>query len=196
MAVENATFIADLNSTAPSGSEYIDEGDNHLRLIKKALQNTFQGFSGSILNYCGVSTNAGNNYTVTVSFNLPSYTDGLIIVCFINSANTGASYLRVNSLPLVPIKTMKGELLTGAELKPNQLVMLVYKGGTFYLINSDSDYELINSLYTSATNLTETRYTSATNLTYDLFNNFIGLGYQNWANVMFANTAMTINNLK
>lgn len=207
MPVENATFLADLNSLSPAGSEYVSEGDNHLRLIKRVLQNTFQGFNGSILNYCGVTTNADNNYTVTTSFNIPSYTEGMIILCFINAENTGSSFLRINSLPFVPIRTMKGETLSGKELKTNQLAMFVYRNGNFYLINSDLDYELINSLFTSATNLTETRfesatnltetrYTSATNLTLHLFDTALGLGFQNWANITLINTLMTLNNIK
>lgn len=41
MAVESATFISQLNSVAPSGTEDAKEGDNHLRLVKAVLQSTF-----------------------------------------------------------------------------------------------------------------------------------------------------------
>lgn len=41
MTVEAASWIDDLNSALPPGSDFISEGDNHLRLLKNVLQNQF-----------------------------------------------------------------------------------------------------------------------------------------------------------
>jgi hypothetical protein len=42
MTVESASYIEQLNSSLPSSTDYRHEGDNHLRLIKQALKNTFK----------------------------------------------------------------------------------------------------------------------------------------------------------
>jgi len=50
MTVETATYIADLNTTYPTGTETNDsaEGDNHIRLIKTVLKATFPNLTGSV----------------------------------------------------------------------------------------------------------------------------------------------------
>ena len=41
MALESGTYIKDLVSTNPSGTDAISQGDNHLRLIKSTIQASF-----------------------------------------------------------------------------------------------------------------------------------------------------------
>jgi len=41
MALESATYIDGLVITNPTGSDSISQGDDHIRLIKKVLKNTF-----------------------------------------------------------------------------------------------------------------------------------------------------------
>jgi len=41
MALESATYINTLIDTNPSGADSISQGDDHIRLIKKVLKNTF-----------------------------------------------------------------------------------------------------------------------------------------------------------
>ena len=41
MALESATYINSLVNTNPSGSDSISQGDDHIRLIKSVLQNSF-----------------------------------------------------------------------------------------------------------------------------------------------------------
>lgn len=41
MALESATYVSGLVETNPSGSDAISQGDDHLRLIKEVLKNTF-----------------------------------------------------------------------------------------------------------------------------------------------------------
>lgn len=75
-------YIDDLNATYPAGSEAKSQGDDHLRLIKKAIKNTFPNIDAPItatdteLNYVDVTTlgtqeaskalTADANNTVTV----------------------------------------------------------------------------------------------------------------------------------
>jgi hypothetical protein len=49
MGLENPTYVADLVDTNPVGAlDILNEGDDHLRGIKRALRNTFPGFNGRI----------------------------------------------------------------------------------------------------------------------------------------------------
>lgn len=48
MAVENADYIHQLNRDAPTGGESISEGDDHLRVIKKAVMGTFPEVKGQV----------------------------------------------------------------------------------------------------------------------------------------------------
>ena len=48
MAKEEAEFISDLVSTNPVASDPISQGDDHIRTIKKVLQNTFPEASGAL----------------------------------------------------------------------------------------------------------------------------------------------------
>jgi hypothetical protein len=48
MTVENASYISGLNSAYPPGSDTISEGDDHLRLIKAVLKETFPNANEAI----------------------------------------------------------------------------------------------------------------------------------------------------
>lgn len=45
MTVEVAGFVSELNTSWPLNGDLIKEGDDHIRLIKSVLQNTFAGFN-------------------------------------------------------------------------------------------------------------------------------------------------------
>lgn len=46
MAVESATYVSELVDTNPPSSDNVSQGDDHIRLIKDVLQNTFPSASG------------------------------------------------------------------------------------------------------------------------------------------------------
>lgn len=48
MGLETATTINQLDATNPLGSDQKSQGDDHLRLIKSTLKNTFSGFTGAL----------------------------------------------------------------------------------------------------------------------------------------------------
>ncbi len=48
MAIESATYISDLQPSNPAGSDPVADGDNHIRLIKQALRNTFPALTGPV----------------------------------------------------------------------------------------------------------------------------------------------------
>jgi len=45
MGLETATYISDLVPANPGSNDNVSQGDNHLRLIKEVLQNTFPGLN-------------------------------------------------------------------------------------------------------------------------------------------------------
>jgi hypothetical protein len=48
MTVETATYIHELNALLPDAADGLTEGDNHIRLLKSALDNTFPNFAGAV----------------------------------------------------------------------------------------------------------------------------------------------------
>lgn len=48
MSVENANYISQLNKLAPTGSEFVSEGDDHLRVLKKAVQQSLPNITGPV----------------------------------------------------------------------------------------------------------------------------------------------------
>jgi hypothetical protein len=57
MALETGTYISDLVSTNPAGSDALAFADDHLRLIKSTLKNTFPNITGAVtLNQAQLNT--------------------------------------------------------------------------------------------------------------------------------------------
>lgn len=48
MALETATYVNQLVQANPSGADYVREGDDHIRLIKRVLKSTFPNISGPV----------------------------------------------------------------------------------------------------------------------------------------------------
>ena len=46
--IEPATYINQLDKTAPGPTDFVSEGDDHLRLLKSALQNSFPNVTGAV----------------------------------------------------------------------------------------------------------------------------------------------------
>lgn len=62
MGVEVATYIGDLVSTNPGSGDLVSQGDDHLRLVKAVLQNTFPGAEKAF--YLPVSAAKSADFTV------------------------------------------------------------------------------------------------------------------------------------
>ena len=63
MALESGTYVKDLVSTNPLGTDAISQGDDHVRLIKSVLQNSFPSNSNSPI-VPNISGNANKFMTV------------------------------------------------------------------------------------------------------------------------------------
>lgn len=48
MALETATYISSLDTANPTAADQRKQGDDHIRLIKSTLQNTFPNITGAV----------------------------------------------------------------------------------------------------------------------------------------------------
>jgi hypothetical protein len=48
MALESGSFLADLNAANPTGTDPKSQGDDHIRLLKSALKNSFPNVAGAV----------------------------------------------------------------------------------------------------------------------------------------------------
>lgn len=58
MALETATYIADLDPANPPGTDPVAQADDHLRMIKQVLQNTFPNQTEPFVGVNGIETGA------------------------------------------------------------------------------------------------------------------------------------------
>lgn len=65
MTVETAFFIKDLNETFPRSRDLISEGDDHIRLIKSSIKNTFPGIDRAVTFTADDLNKLDANLTVT-----------------------------------------------------------------------------------------------------------------------------------
>ncbi len=56
MALETGTFIDDLVATNPVAGDLVNQGDDHIRLLKEVLRNSFPGLSEAVAIESGVWT--------------------------------------------------------------------------------------------------------------------------------------------
>lgn len=79
MALEVASFISDLNASNPAASDYISEADDHMRLIKFAIKNTFPGSDHALavgIAFAAVgsgATTVSNDTTTQITFGTEKY---------------------------------------------------------------------------------------------------------------------------
>lgn len=71
MSVETASFPAQLNTAWPLASDFISEGDDHIRLAKTVLKTTFPNVSGAVN-----ASHTEVNYLVGVTSSVQAQIDG------------------------------------------------------------------------------------------------------------------------
>lgn len=67
MPLETASYISDLVSSNPAATDGVNQGDDHLRLIKSAVKATFPNISGAV-----TATHGALNYLTTPGFRGPN----------------------------------------------------------------------------------------------------------------------------
>ena len=65
MGLETGTYVSDLNAAWPLGTDLERQGDDHLRLVKTTLKNSFPNISGPANTQAGRSASA--NYTMVLA---------------------------------------------------------------------------------------------------------------------------------
>lgn len=145
MALETGTYISDLNSANPVGSDSLGAADDHLRLIKSLILATFPNITGAVtpthteLNYVdGVTSalewankyvtdsGAANAYVVTLSPTPASYTGGMPIIFRAANTNTGASTVNANSLGVKNLKMQDNTDLQAGYIVAGAIVVGYY----------------------------------------------------------------------
>ena len=66
MGLETGSYVADLNTANPSGTDPKSQGDDHIRLLKAVAKNSFPGFAGVVAG-TGIESGSGDAYVVTLS---------------------------------------------------------------------------------------------------------------------------------
>ena len=80
MSLESATYISQLQKQDPPGTDLVSEGDDHIRLIKKVLQNSFEPSIASPL--------------------IPEITDKAKHILTVNDAEDGIEWKDPTALPM------------------------------------------------------------------------------------------------
>ena len=137
MALETGTVINDLVITNPTAIDAKSEGDDHIRLLKKTIKNSFPGFAGAVI-AGGISTGITNAYLLAAP--IQSYTINTVVVFTPNIANTGNSTININGLGIVGIKHTDGTILTANDLIAGQYIEMIYNGTEFRLLNVTKNY--------------------------------------------------------
>jgi microcystin-dependent protein len=152
MTVETATYIADLQPTNPPGTDPKSQGDDHIRLIKQVLQNTFTGASRAFQLPSTISKTA--NYTIqrsdgesiiycstaagAVTLTLPTLTaaDQGWKVCFIKTT------LDANPIFVVPpsgnVNSGGYTVAKARRAVPSRMQYAIWDGSTWYIPRSHS----------------------------------------------------------
>lgn len=136
MGLETGTFLDDLIITNPIGAaDFVSVGDDHLRLVKKALKNSFPGQTFPI----GLVTDTGaaDVYAGAMSPAPASLINGTIVMFRAVNLNTGASTFNLNALGAQSITKYGAEALIAGDIEANQFVMLQYD-------SASTDWEMLS----------------------------------------------------
>jgi hypothetical protein len=138
MALETATYISDLNAENPATNDPKSQGDDHLRLIKTVLKNTFAGFPGLVV-ATGVEAQGAtaNDYTLTLSPVPAAYTSPMLASFKATHANTGAATLQIGALGTKPLIAVDGTALKSGDIENGGLVAVFYDGTSFFMISGN-----------------------------------------------------------
>lgn len=149
MGLETGTYINDLNAANPTSTDPKSQGDDHLRLIKAVLKNTFAGFPGLIV-ATGTETQGAtvNDYVVTVNPAPAAYTANFFLVFKATHTNTGAVTIAVNTLAAKPLKDVDGAAVEAGDIENGSIVVVWYDGTGFFLVSANDRVARAGDTYT------------------------------------------------
>lgn len=132
MPVESAQYINTLQPDWPLGTEPESAGDDHLRMIKQVLQNTFPNMNGEVAASADQANRVLDHFHYSLSGEDPNITTDFASVT--NSDNTAYTPILAGDLP---VATMNAFGL-GTCITWGQLINLVYPVGCIYESWGDS----------------------------------------------------------
>lgn len=139
MGLEAATNVGDLVTTNPATSDDISAGDDHIRLTKTALRQSFAGFAGAVI-VTGTDGGSANTYTLTPTTALLAYGTKMVAVFAPAATNTSASTLNISGLGTKSVKSSTGSALTSGDLVSGSVYAAIYNGTEFRLVSPTQNY--------------------------------------------------------
>lgn len=167
MTVETATYISQLNTSYPETGSNKTEGDNHIRLIKRAIQKSFANIDGE------VSANAAELNL----FNAGGTVSGALTVKGTLSVS-GSVYAREK----IDLSVSASPTATGAVIFDQaDKVLKIGANSATRSFPTDQSYMVASGayIYDSALETTASSYPATDNSYRVAFNNYDGL---NWLN--------------
>lgn len=154
MALETATLVPSLVDTNPTATDAKSQGDDHIRMIKDCLLNSFAGWSGLIL-ITGTEAQGAtiNDYVVTVSPAPAAYTTCLLVFKATHT-NSGASTLKINSLTAKTLKDVDGGAVASGDITNGSICFVYYDGTDFYLLSANDKAFVSGDTYNGAHDFT------------------------------------------
>ena len=107
MALESATYISDLVSTNPTGSDGKAAGDDHIRLLKSTVKATFPNVTGAV-----TPTHTELNYVNGVTSAIQTQLDAK------NDKAAVYGTLGTHVFAKAPSATIGGATIAGSSLEP------------------------------------------------------------------------------
>lgn len=155
MALESGSYLADLNTANPAGTDPKSQGDDHIRLLKSVLKNSFAGFPGAVVVTGAEAQGATvDDYVVTVSPAPAAYSASTVVVFKATHANTGAATLRFNALAAKALKAVDGGALEAGDIENGALCAAFYDGTDFLLVSGNDRAARGGDSYTGAHDFT------------------------------------------
>lgn len=153
MSLESATYINQLNALNPDGTDLVSTADDHLRLIKSVLKNTFPNVTGPVTasqdalngqSYL-VDTGTANAVVLSPSPAWTSYPEGrgFTFKC-INNTTTATPTINVSGLGAKTVVLSDGN---PAVLYANSVYEVTYNGAAFVLKNA-TNKKIISDIVT------------------------------------------------
>lgn len=129
MGLETATYISSLVTTNPVSEDGVDEGDDHLRLIKSVLQNTLTG----VIVLTGTEAQGAtvNDYVLTVSPAPTGYVADMVFLFKANHTNTSTATFKLAGLSALPFTAIRSSITwMGGEVVSGDYVAAIYDSGS------------------------------------------------------------------
>lgn len=149
MGLETGTYVNDLNTANPTSTDPKSQGDDHLRLIKSVLKNTFAGFPGLVVATGTEAQGATvNDYVVTVSPAPAAYTANFFLAFKATHTNTNAVTIAINALAAKTLKGVDGAAIESGDIESGGIVVAWYDGTDFFLISANDRAARAGDTYT------------------------------------------------